>query len=467
MTEIRMNYTPYKWQRELHSSNAKFKVAVVHRRGGKSKAAVMELLMQGVKALADPKINNVKMLYVAPIYAMAKNIAWDELRSSTKDWPIGNGIIKSYNVSDLVFKYGTEDNNFTIHLKGSDKPDTLRGLGTYYIVIDEYQDCKTDLWTKVLYPTTLDYPDSKVLFIGTPKGTNHFHTLFKQAANKPKWETFYFPITKTDKFPADDTLPHSREWYYDPEHPERLKGKITTREDIYTETVDEHGPEAYEQEFMCSWTPSTRGAIYGIQMRHVRETGRLGDYSVDNRVPVNTAWDIGVADDMFVLAYQQIGAEIRVVKEWHGHGKGIDHFINELNKWREQNGLAFGYHTAPHDIKVREASDGQTRHSKAMKLGFYFSILPKLRIEEGIQAARTLLPRCKFDSMGCERIVEDLSLYHYEYDSKNDTFKKQPKHDRHSHGADAFRYLALGIQDPSVPTVEVLGGSWNGNPYEY
>ena len=462
-----LEYTPYAWQRRLHMSKAKFKVAIVHRRGGKSVAAVMELLIQGLKSLADPSVKNVKMLYVAPTYTMAKNIAWDEIKEQTKCLPEEMGMKKTYLNGDLVFKYGTEDNNFTIHLKGSENPDTLRGLGTYYVVIDEYQDCKSDLWTKVLYPTTLDYPDTKVLFIGTPKGTNHLHSIFQSAKKKPRWETFYFPINKTDKFPNDDTLPHPRDWYYDEKFPERLEGKVITREDIYEETVNEHGPEAWEQEFMCSWTPSTRGAIYGVQMRHVRESGRLGDFSVNNTALVNTAWDIGVSDNMHVLAFQDIGGKTRIVKEWYGHGKGIDHFINEVNKWREQNGLAFGYHIAPHDIEVREASDGQTRKSKAMKLGFYFNTLKKIPIEDGIQAARTLLPSCTFDSMGCERIIEDLSLYHYEYDSKIDTFKKSPKHDRHSHGADAFRYLALGKRDVNAVDIEVIDGGWGGNPFAY
>ena len=72
-------------------------------------------------------------------------------------------------------------------------------------------------------------------------------------------------------------------------------------------------------------------------------------------------------------------------------------------------------------------------------------IVPKLSIAEGINAARLLLPNCFFDEDGCEAGLE--SLRRYRYKVIDGQYSRDPMHDNYSHGADAFRYLALTIKN--------------------
>jgi phage terminase large subunit len=69
-------------------------------------------------------------------------------------------------------------------------------------------------------------------------------------------------------------------------------------------------------------------------------------------------------------------------------------------------------------------------------------------IEEGIHAARMLFPRCWFDDVKTSKGREMLQHYRRDYNTRINEFKAQPVHDFSSHGADAFRYLAVSQQVP-------------------
>ncbi len=96
----------------------------------------------------------------------------------------------------------------------------------------------------------------------------------------------------------------------------------------------------------------------------------------------------------------------------------------------------------------------------ARRKGLNFRVVKNLSIQDGIQAARMILPRCWFDEDETERGVNCLTDYTKDWDEKNQTWRKQPKHDWTSHGADAFRYLAVAIR-PTISsgrqTVRVTG----------
>ena len=79
-------------------------------------------------------------------------------------------------------------------------------------------------------------------------------------------------------------------------------------------------------------------------------------------------------------------------------------------------------------------------------------VLARGRIEDGINAARLLLPRCWFDKEKTYKGLECLRAYRYQYDDKRKTLLNQPLHDWSSHAADAFRYLAMGIDKVAGPT---------------
>jgi hypothetical protein len=99
----------------------------------------------------------------------------------------------------------------------------------------------------------------------------------------------------------------------------------------------------------------------------------------------------------------------------------------------------YGKHFAPHDIRVRELASGRSRLETAASLGTRFEVCPNVPIEEGIHAARMLLPRCWFDAQRCRAGLEALHHYRRDYNSRLHEFKATPVHDWASQAADAFR----------------------------
>lgn len=165
-------------QREVFNDDHRFKIVAAGRRFGKSRLAAWMLLIEALKS--DSK----DVFYVAPTYQQAKDILWGLLKE------LGHEVIKSAHENTSVL---TLVNNRKIYLKGADRPDTLRGVGLAFCVIDEYADIKPNVWEQILRPALADVQGG-ALFIGTPKGRNHFYELFQfaQTQKDPQWTGFHY-----------------------------------------------------------------------------------------------------------------------------------------------------------------------------------------------------------------------------------------------------------------------------------
>jgi hypothetical protein len=79
-------------------------------------------------------------------------------------------------------------------------------------------------------------------------------------------------------------------------------------------------------------------------------------------------------------------------------------------------------------------------------------VLDRVPIDDGINAARILLPTCRFNAITCDNLLKSLRHYRADYDENKRTLKPTPLHDWSSHDADAFRYLAIGLEpEAAVP----------------
>ena len=174
-------------QMEVFRDPHRFKVVVAGRRWGKSQLAKISL----VKYARIPKR---LVWYVAPSYRMAKQIMWPELVEI-----IPRAWVKKYNETVLTI---TLVNGSKIELKGADNPDSLRGVGIHYLVLDEVQDIDPDAWKKVLRPT-LASTQGHALFIGTPKAYNFLHELWSLGQkNSFVWKSWQFPTITSPFIPA-------------------------------------------------------------------------------------------------------------------------------------------------------------------------------------------------------------------------------------------------------------------------
>lgn len=185
------------------------------------------------------------------------------------------------------------------------------------------------------------------------------------------------------------------------------------------------------------------GAIYSDQLREAREKGRIRSVPVQPEAPVHTAWDLGVGDATAIWLYQRIGGEIHCVEYIEDSGEGLPYYVARLKAWAQDHKVSFGDHWAPHDIAVREFSSGLSRLETARAHGINFKTVPKAELEDGIHAGRMLFPRTYFDAEHCSAGVDALTHYRRDYNARLSEFKATPVHDWASHGADAFRYLAL------------------------
>ncbi len=166
------------WQQEVWNDPSRFKVVAAGRRTGKSRLAAYMLLVKGLQTTEG------EIFYVAPTQGQARDILWNLLME------LGQGVIESSHINNMQMKLV---NGTQISLKGSDRPETLRGSKVAFVAIDEYADMRESVWELVLRPALTDLaPNSSALFIGTPTGRNHFYELYKKAMDLDDYASFHF-----------------------------------------------------------------------------------------------------------------------------------------------------------------------------------------------------------------------------------------------------------------------------------
>ena len=178
-------------------------------------------------------------------------------------------------------------------------------------------------------------------------------------------------------------------------------------------------------------------------MKKAKEEKRISNVPYDPGVGVVTAWDLGIGDSTAIWFAQYVGKEIRLIDYYESSGVGLDNYAKALS----ERGYHYEQHILPHDVRVKELGTGKSRLETLDALGIKdIEIAPRLGIEDGIQAARSMLNRCWFDESRCERGVEAMLQYRREFDERMKSCRGRPLHDLTSHGADAFRYLAVGYK---------------------
>lgn len=393
-------------QAELHRSLKRFNVLVAHRRFGKTVFTVNETIDQALRC----KLERPRYAYIAPFYKQAKGIAWDYVKAYTLNIP---GV--SYNEAELRCDL---PNGARITLYGADNPDSLRGIYLDGVVLDEFAQMNNRVWSEIIRPALADRK-GWAIFIGTPMGRNAFHDVYQFAREKggDEWFAALHRASETNII-APAELDAARR-----------------------EMADE---DRYAQEFECSFDAAIQGAYYGDLLNQADQDGRIIRIPVDPHAKVDVSWDLGIGDSTSLWFVQCVGREVRVIDFYEASGVGLDHYAKVLNG----KGYVYGEHLLPHDAEVKELGTGRSRIETMAALGIGRTrVVPKLSVDDGINAVRGLIPRCWFDAERCRDGLERLRQYRREYDDKMKTFKPRPLHDWTSHAADSFRYLAVGLKE--------------------
>lgn len=393
----------------LFNQGIKRIVDVIHRRAGKSKTALNVLISAAFQRVG-------LYFHCFPQLTQAKKAIWlgidgDGMRY-LDHYP--KELVKHI---DNVEMRVTLINGSIVQLVGSDMYDKLRGSNPVGIVFDEYAHSSPFCWQYT--SPILRENGGWAMFIYTPNGHNHGWELYERNINNPKWFVRKLDITQT--FRHDGT-------------------PIITEDDIQEERDSGISEEAIQQEYYVSFEAAVIGAYYADALRRMESENRVKVFPIDKSLPIFTAWDLGYRDATSIWFAQPVGREMRLIHYYEDSGRKMTDYIDYVLAFIKSNGGIQGVHFAPHDIGVHEYTTGKTRKETARKHGLSFHTVPKIDVQDGIDAVREGLEYTVIHSDYARQGLSFLKMYR-----KGDNGK--PLHDVSSHCADAIRGLYVGYKD--------------------
>jgi len=419
-----IRYKPRNWANVLHRSTTRWVIMVLHRRAGKTTAVLNHIQRDCIR------IPQSQFGYIAPTYKQAKRVAWDIVKTISRDIP---GI--EYNESELTVKY---PNGSKLFLAGSDNPDSLRGIALWGVGFDEYSQQPSNVFSEVISKCLADHRGYAVFF-GTPKGKNEFYRLFEAAKLDPAWTLIFKTIDDSLRDEDGPTIDNLRLALED--------DRKLVAQGIMTE-------DEFNQEWYCSFEAAVKGAYYGTQLAAARQQGRIKLVPYDTVLPVYAVWDLGVGQNLAIGMYQRIGSEMHKIDYWEGSNRdGIPEAIREL----KNKPYVFSKMFVPHDAEGTESGTGKTRLATAKELWptMQWVVLRRLPVDDGIAKARAMFSRLYIDQAKCSRWLDAISQYRQEWDDNKGMFLEKPFHDWTSHGADEFRYTAEAEEEMRNDPVKV------------
>jgi phage terminase large subunit-like protein len=213
MQRTTIDAQPHAGQLAVHNSDARFKVLSAGRRWGKTRLGVNECL--------DAASKGGRAWWVSPSYKTSE-VGWRPLRQIARKIP--NAEVR------LVDRMVTLPGGGFVAVRSADNPDSLRGEGLDYVVMDECAFMQREAWTEAIRPALSDRL-GKALFISTPKGRNWFWENYQRGINGEQgWQSWQFP-TSTNPFIEKSEIEAAR----------RDLPEIIFRQEYLAEFVDDQG----------------------------------------------------------------------------------------------------------------------------------------------------------------------------------------------------------------------------------
>lgn len=386
-------------------------IQVWHRRSGKDKTDLNIIVSKMCEKVGA-------YYYFFPTYSQGKKALWEAIGKDgfklLDHFP--KQIVKRKNDTEMKIEL---INGSIFQVIGTDNIDSIVGTNPIGTVFSEYSLQDPRAWNYIR--PILAENGGFAIFNFTPRGKNHGFILYEAAKNDPPWFVEVLTVNDTKAIPTE------------------------VLEQEKKEIIRNNGGDdsLFFQEYHCSFELPVQGSYYTKQLRFLEAQGRMTDVPYDPMLDVDVFFDLGVGDSTALWFVQSHFNEVRCIDYHETSGEGLAYYKGVLMA----KGYRYGTFYMPHDVNVRELATGKSRKEMAEALGIKpITVLPRLSLEDGIEAARNLLPRCFFDKTKCERGIDALLSYHKEYDEANHTYKNHPKHDWSSHGADAFRYVAIGFK---------------------
>lgn len=387
-----------KIQQSILDDTSRFKIIIAGRRGGKSYASIASLAKHA-------RYPNKKCMYIAPTYRMAKQIIWEDLKQMLREvnW------LKKINESELTV---TLVNSSTIMLRSADNPDSIRGVGLDYVVIDEAADIPKlqDTWQAVIRPTLSDR-NGHAMIISSPKGKGFLYTLYNDAKHLEDWSS----------------------WQYT-----TAQGGLVTEEELAQARLD-MDERTYKQEYEAQFVDYAGRIYYAFDDHNITDL----DFEVDGRVPVHVGMDFNISPLCAVIAHQHLDG-LHIYDEIEIFGTDTETMAKEIQQ-RYPGRRIICYPDAS-GAQRRTSAGGRTDHIILKNCGFQLkvgSVNPSIkdRIASVNAACKSVAGISRLTiSPKCSKIINALRKHVYAEGTRT-----PEKHSGLDHLNDALGYMVNNL----------------------
>ena len=376
----------------------RFWVHVSARRTGKSSAAA-------VLAFAKLLEPNQQVMVVAPNFSLS-SIIWDYTTELIENFNIETS---KFNSKDHVIQL--KDSGSTFRLLSAENRQSLVGRAANFLIVDEAALIAEDeYFTRDLRPALSTYPDSRALFISTPRGKEHYlYDYYLRGQHKsdneyPDWGSGLYP------------------WYVNP----RL-----SRKDI--DDAAKSMPEAmFRQEYYCDWA-TFEGQIYKMndETQFIDLVSEEAPYRIEpgnEKFTFIAGLDMGFRDKTAFVVIATDDNNYYIVDEYIENEKPTNVHAERINELITYWGIE--------NIYIDSAAQ-QTKADLAYEHDIYCENATK-SVTDGIAFVQNLVAKNKLFLDIDNAQQTQRSMTKYRWNSK--TEKVRPLHDDASHACDAVRY---------------------------
>jgi len=296
--------------------------------------------------------------------------------------------------------------------------------------LDEYSQIAKRVFGEILSKALGDHV-GYCIFGGTLKGKDQLHDNYQSAKNDPDWYAVWQDIDVSLATETGATI---------------LALEKALADDIKLVAKGEMTQDEFDQEWYLSTEAAIQGAWYRTEMHNAMKEGRITDVPWDPALPVDTDWDIGMVDAATLIFSQtHRSGKVAIIDYEEAEGEALPYFIRKM----KDRPYTYGKHYPPHDAAVKDFGTGKSAIDTAKDLGLKFEYPERPpSVVDGINAGRLFMAKCWIDKTRCARLIECLRQYRKTFNTRLDTFTAVPVHNWASHGADAYRGLAVRHKNP-------------------
>lgn len=375
----------------------------------------------------------------------------------------GRGGSKSWNIARALLLKGCEQ---SIRVLCAREFQTSIKDSVHKLLCDQIYKLELEAHYEITQTTIRGINGTEFIFVGVKNNTNNVKSIEgidicwveeAQSVSPNSWNVLVPTIRKADseiwisfnpELPTDETwkrfvlnppensVVQKINWNDNPWFPEVL--------DLERRALQGRDLEAYNNVWEGIPRQTVDGAIFAKEVTMAELEGRICNVPYDATKPVHAVFDLGWADQTACWILQFVGQETRLLRYFEDSQQTMSYYLTKLQSF----GYLYDTIWLPHDAKAKSLGTGKSIEEIVRATGYKVQVLDRVPVNDSINAARTIFNRCYFDRQNTEEGLQCLRHYRYDVDPETKMFSAKPLHDEYSHGADAFRYIGLMINEP-------------------